>query len=112
MNTTPDYGQKPLYSALAVDPELGELVTLFVSEMTGRVALIEQQVQERNWEGLRQSAHQLKGAAGSYGFEEISPSAARLENALRDEEPEETVRCAVEELIDLCRRARAGAPEE
>jgi HPt (histidine-containing phosphotransfer) domain-containing protein len=111
MKMTPDCESGPLFSTLAVDPELGELVALFVSEMTGRVAAMQQQFQQQDWQGLRQSAHQLKGAAGSYGFEEISPSAARLENALRDKEPEETVRSAVEELIDLCHRARSGTPE-
>jgi histidine phosphotransfer protein HptB len=112
MNTNWDNPREPLFSSLAVDPELGELVSLFVLEMPDRITAIRQQVQERDWEGLRRSAHQLKGAAGSYGFERISPSASRLEYALRDELTEETVLRAAEELIDLCRRARGGVPEE
>jgi hypothetical protein len=111
MITNLDYEKPPLFSCLAVDPELGELVSLFVSEMPDRITAMQQQLQQRDWEGLRRSAHQLKGAAGSYGFEEISPSAARLEFALRDGEAEETVHRAVEELIAFCRRARAGTPE-
>jgi histidine phosphotransfer protein HptB len=112
MATTSNQSKAPLYSPLAaVDAELGELVALFVAEMEGRVSTMQRQLQDHDWQGLRQSAHQLKGAAGSYGFEEISPSAAQLESTLRDNEPEEAVRSGVEELIELCRRARAGTPE-
>ncbi|MBN2580485.1 MAG: Hpt domain-containing protein [Pirellulales bacterium] len=112
MTMTPNCEKGLFYSGLAaVDPELGEIVAEFVAEMPDRISAMQRQLEDRNWQALRQSAHQLKGAAGSYGFERVSPAAAQLENALRDEKPEETVRCAVEELIDLCRRMRAGTPE-
>lgn len=99
-----------LYSRLGTDPDLGELVDMFVEEMPGRVAALLEQFQAGNLDGLRQSAHQMKGAAGSYGFDALSPAAGRLESSLRDEEPLEQVRVVMQELIDLCNRVRAGAP--
>ncbi|MFZ1934518.1 MAG: Hpt domain-containing protein [Thermoguttaceae bacterium] len=99
-----------MYSSLAADPDLGELVDMFVEEMPERVASLLDHFERRDWDGLRQSAHQLKGAAGSYGFAVISPSAGKLESTIRDAEPEEQIREAIEELVDLCDRVRSGEP--
>jgi histidine phosphotransfer protein HptB len=99
-----------VYSSLAADPELGEIVEMFVDEMPGRVAALLDHFNKKNWDGLRQSAHQLKGAAGSYGFAIVSPCAGKLEASLRDGEPEHHIYEALTELIDLCSRVRAGQP--
>lgn len=101
---------EPIYSNFGNDPDLGEIVELFVEEMPGRIQTLIEQCNSSDWEGLRRTAHQLKGAAGSYGFEEISPVAARLERFVGAEEPEEQIRVAVERLVDMCERARAGGP--
>ncbi len=73
-----------IYSRLSGDPDLRDIVEMFVEEMPGRVASLLDHLSDANWEGLRRAAHQLKGAAGSYGFEPISPSAGRVESAIRD----------------------------
>jgi histidine phosphotransfer protein HptB len=99
-----------VYSSLAGDPELGEIVDMFVEEMPGRVASLLDHLSRRDWDGLRRSAHQLKGAAGSYGFAEISPCAGKLEGFIREGEPEERIREAITELVDLCGRIRSGQP--
>jgi histidine phosphotransfer protein HptB len=100
-----------LYSVLADDPDLAEIVALFVQEMPERIARLLDRFRESDREGLRRVAHQLKGAAGSYGFTPISPAAARLEDGIVQSRSEEEIRQALDELIDLCRRTRAGAPE-
>ncbi len=102
---------EPLYSSFATDPELSEIVELFVEEMPGRIQTLVEQYASGDWEGLRRTAHQLHGAAGSYGFDEISPMAARLERFLSTGEQEEPIRGAVERLIGGCKRARAGRPD-
>ena len=99
-----------LYSSLAGDPVLGQLVDLFVAEMPSRTATLVDRLEACDWEGLRQAAHQLKGAAGSYGFSAISPAAAQLEDAVRRQLPEETIRQTVDQLVDFCRQARGGTP--
>jgi histidine phosphotransfer protein HptB len=105
-NAGPEY----VYSSLATDPELGEIVGMFVEEMPERVASLLARFDRRDWDGLRQSAHQLKGAAGSYGFAAVSPCAGKLESAIRNGEPEQRIREAITELVELCGRVRSGQP--
>ncbi|MCE5302475.1 MAG: Hpt domain-containing protein [Planctomycetaceae bacterium] len=100
-----------VYSRLAADPDLREIVDLFVEEMPGRVAALSECLKSADWERLRRTAHQLKGAAGSYGFDVISPAAGRVEASVRDGEPEERIRATVDELIALCSLARSGTPD-
>ena len=104
-------GTQPLYSTLAEDADLREIVELFVEEMPDRVANLLDRFAVRDWTGLRRVAHQLKGAAGSYGFAPITPTAGRLEDAIRNSRPEDEIRRAVDSLVELCRQARAGVLE-
>jgi HPt (histidine-containing phosphotransfer) domain-containing protein len=101
---------EPLYSSLGDDPDLGELVEMFVDEMPDRVAALLQCLNTSDWDTLRRTAHQLKGAAGSYGFDSISLHAADVEAAVRQCEPEQEIRHTVDVLVEICRRARAGPP--
>ena len=101
---------RPLYSKLGADPDLSDIVTMFVEEMPDRISKILNQLNASDWEGLRRSAHQLKGAAGSYGFDAISPSAARLEDSILESLPEQQICVAVDGLVEMCRRARSGSP--
>lgn len=100
-----------LYSPLASDPDLSELVDMYVNEMPERITALQQMLGSGNWEELRRFAHQTKGAAGSYGFEPISPVAGRVEDSIRNGAPEEEIRQAAEELLAICSRARAGVPD-
>jgi histidine phosphotransfer protein HptB len=98
-----------LYSSLDADPDLGELVRLFVAEMPERVAMLLARSDAAEWEELRRTAHQLRGAAGSYGFDPITPAAGRVEDSIRCNATEQEIREAVDALVDLCSRASAGA---
>jgi PAS domain S-box-containing protein len=99
-----------VYSHLAADPNLGELVEMFVQEMPDRINALETEARSHNWQQLTRIAHQLKGAAGSYGFEAITPYAAQLEIAARDGRQDEEILSALEELLNLCRHMRPGVP--
>ena len=96
---------------LAADPDLGELVDLFVQEMPDRIDALDAQAKSRNWSQLAETAHQIKGAAGCYGFDAITPCAARLEAAAREAQQEEQILSALDELLSLCRRVRSGKPQ-
>jgi len=100
-----------IYSSLGDDPDLGELVELFVSEMPDRVSTLQGQLQQADWEQLRRTAHQLKGAAGSYGFDQLTPYAAQLEHLCQNISQEAEIRSQAEELISMCCKVRAGVPE-
>ena len=101
---------EPIYSSLGDDSDLGEIVELFVNEMPDRTAKLIEQREAEDWDELRRSAHQLKGAAGSYGFDQITPFAADLEASLRDGLPQEQIDAAFTTLVDFCNRVCAGAP--
>ena len=99
-----------IYSELGADPDLGELVDMFVAEMPDRMQALQQSHNDGNAEELGRLAHQIKGAAGSYGFHQLTPQAARLERAVKDNQPEDEVLRSLEELMQMCSQIRAGAP--
>ena len=67
------------------------------------------QAQTADWEGLCRTTHQLKGALGSHGFDQLTPAATNLEQLLRAGGPADRVKNALEELIGLCRRVESGS---
>lgn len=97
---------QPLYSTLQDDPDLGEIVLMFIEEMQGRIDDLQTRLASGNWEDLARAAHQLKGAAGSYGFAPITDVAARVEYAVRSGRPEAEILGSARELIEICRRAQ------
>ncbi len=100
-----------IYSSFGADADLGELVEMFVQEMPDRISALEAQAQSRDWAQLTRTAHQLKGASGSYGFHDLTPVAARLEQAAKaGRQEEQQILAALADLLELCRRVRAGAP--
>jgi HPt (histidine-containing phosphotransfer) domain-containing protein len=102
----------PLYSTLAGDPDLAELVELFVAEMPQKMAQFERLLEQRNWEQLGRTAHQFKGAAGSYGFHQLTPYAGKLESDVRGGAALEQIEHSLAELAEICQLVRAGVQEE
>ena len=99
-----------LFSSYGGDSEMAELVAMFVNEMPDRIEQLQRLLSATNWDELGRLAHQMKGACGSYGFEQMTPLAARLEQATRGGESVEAIRDSLQELSDALSRARAGAP--
>lgn len=97
----------PIYSVLADDEDLHEILVMFVNELPERIALFENSFQRKDWEELRRAAHQFKGAAGSYGFGLLSPAAAELEQTIKDGASEDIIAGLMNKLIELCHRATA-----
>ncbi len=97
----------PIYSILASDPDLQKIVQLFVDEMPDRIAVFEKELETKNWTELARTAHQLKGAAGSYGFTILTAAAATLESTIKSEAGEKEIATATANLIALCRRTTA-----
>jgi HPt (histidine-containing phosphotransfer) domain-containing protein len=99
------------YSSLASDPDMAEMVEMFVDEMHDRVERLEELLRIAEWEELGRFAHQLKGACGSYGFAELTPLAERLEKVVRGSEAEDVIQDALQSLAQGFRGARAGRPD-
>jgi HPt (histidine-containing phosphotransfer) domain-containing protein len=103
--STPDLS--PLFSSLSSDPEMRELVEMFVGNLQGRIQAIERAVAGNDAAELARIAHQLRGAGGGYGFEAISESAASLEQSAKAAASVGEVATELMDLINLCRRATA-----
>ncbi|MCA8962173.1 MAG: Hpt domain-containing protein, partial [Planctomycetes bacterium] len=73
----------PLYSSYADDEDMLELVEMFVEELPDRVHSLESAISQGDLPQLETLAHQIKGSAGSYGFQVITEAAGRLEHLLK-----------------------------
>jgi len=103
---------KPLVSQLlAEDADLRDIVEEFVDNLTERVEEMQQAFQKTDWEMLTTFAHRLKGAAGSYGYPDISKLCAEMEQRFRAHEAE-AFTAWMAELNQLAGAAREGLTEE
>ena len=100
------------FSSLATDSDLAELVELFIAELPDRVQRLNEASRNADWEIVGRIAHQLKGAAGSYGLHALTPFAARLETAARGNQPPSEIQNALAEMVDACGRVRPGTSSE
>jgi HPt (histidine-containing phosphotransfer) domain-containing protein len=98
-----------IYSTFGSDPDLAELVELFVAEMPERIERLLALYDDGNLPELRRTAHHLKGASGSYGFQPLSPAASRLESTVKADRPDDQIKADLDALVDLCKRVRAGS---
>ncbi|MBL0921120.1 MAG: Hpt domain-containing protein [Phycisphaerales bacterium] len=89
------------------DPEMAELIELFVGELPERVRALREFFDAGDLASLQRLAHQLRGASGGYGFEPLGFRAEQLESALKADADAEVVRKRVDELIALCSRVAA-----
>jgi HPt (histidine-containing phosphotransfer) domain-containing protein len=99
-----------IHSSLGEDPDFSELVELYVAEMPARIERFKELFRLGQYYELNRLAHQLKGSAGGYGFDEITPAAARVEHAATSEPDLIELEAALCDLLDLCSRVRSGAP--
>ena len=94
-----------LHSEFADDPEMAELLELFIENLPGRITNLEKAHAARDLPTLHGLAHQLKGVGGGYGFQVITDQAAVLEQLLKEGKEGPEVDEAYHALVHLCRRA-------
>lgn len=107
--TAPETTQEPIVSQLD-DEDLVDLVELFVSELPDRIAALEEALVTDDPDAVARLAHQLKGAAGSYGFPTISDAAKIVEAEAKDGDTVDHLTQSISELGQMCRRACAASP--
>lgn len=95
----------PIHSTYADDPDMAEICAEFASALPGLVERIGASVADGDRNGVRSLAHQLKGAAGSYGYQMVTDVAAELEKAAK---ADVEMGPRVDELRELARRIAAG----
>ena len=95
-----------IQSRFADDPRMKAILSRFVSGLQDRSVEFEQATRDDDRTRIAWMAHQLKGAAGGYGFDSISDAAGEIETfSLSMEADISSVRERVEGLIQLCRSA-------
>ena len=97
-----------LVSEFAGDADMAEILHQFVRGLASRAHEVRRAAEGGDWETLRRLSHQLRGAAGGYGFHPITSAAASVEKAASAAADPVVIREQTEVLIDLCNRARAS----
>lgn len=69
---------------VAVDPDIIDLAESFLSNRRGQIKEWREAVTVGNTHLLHRLGHELKGTAGSFGFQDLSELSAQLEHALAD----------------------------
>ena len=103
-STAGDSSVGTLRSPLANDPQFAEVLNGFVSRLPATVADLRRLRRASDSKNLEVVSHKLRGAAGSFGFSEISAAAVFVEDQLMAGESVAAVAGHVESLIALMRR--------
>jgi signal transduction histidine kinase/DNA-binding response OmpR family regulator len=98
--------EPPVVSEFAGDDAMKGLIDAFVGALPVRVAALRSAAERTDRQELGRLAHQLKGAAGGFGFAAISEAAHRMEEALARQPDPAEIRRQVAELAQLCGRVR------
>lgn len=114
MTTLPPSSDRggPVISLLADDPDMAELVSLFIDEIPQRIDALSKAFEAGEAVVLKRLAHQLKGAGTGYGFPAISEKAGVLEGRLislasvDEADAVQKVKPELDLLLDVCRRVR------
>lgn len=94
----------PIHSSVADDPEMTELVAAFVERLPDQVHALRAAAETGDLERVQRLAHQLKGAAGGYGFLPVSEEAAALEVAAREASSRTELEVALNRFVALSDR--------
>lgn len=99
---------EPLLSNFVDDADMMEIIEPFVAGLDERVATMQQALAGSDYETLSCVAHQLKGAAGGYGYPSISDAAKVVELGAKSQEPVSSLKDPLARVVSLCAGARAG----
>lgn len=100
----------PVRSEFASDQDMRAIVEEFVAEMPEKVRALMEGWRAQELDSVQRLAHQLKGAAGGYGFPTLSGAADSVEGQLKalaegsQRGSVDELRRRFDELVDLCRR--------
>ncbi len=101
---------EPLYSLYQEDPRVAPIVKGFVSRLPDRMNSLREAYDKKDWSELKKLSHQIKGAAGGYGYPELTDTAAMLEKAAISHD-ETRVQNLLTEFNGFCERASLGVAE-
>lgn len=88
---------------IEIDSELSPIVPEFLEKRRGDCSLIRNYLAEGTFREIHVLGHRMKGAGGSYGFDDISEIGETIENAAAEGD-QETVSSSVQRLSDYLDR--------
>jgi signal transduction histidine kinase/DNA-binding response OmpR family regulator len=92
-----------LRSTMEGEPTVHRLLKKFVARLPERVTAMQNLLQTGDLEGLRSVLHQIKGAAGGYGFPELTEASGRAEQQTSVATTPDALAHEVEAVIRLIR---------
>jgi signal transduction histidine kinase/CheY-like chemotaxis protein len=98
---------EPLPSALAADPEMLLLIAEYIARLPGTVESLTRALDQPDLVALARLSHQIKGAAGGYGYPGLTDAAGRLETEAKAGRDTPALRAAFAEVTKLCARISA-----
>jgi len=102
--------EEGLFSEFAGDVDMADIIDRFVEGLPGRMGELRTAIAVGATADVKRMAHQLKGAAGGYGFGPITTVAGELELAIGRCEGAAETQEIVGRLLAMCARARACEP--
>ena len=102
----------PLLSELASESAVAPLIPMFVASLLVKVVLIRSAAADDDMAKVVRTAHQIRGAAGGYGYPSITAVAQAIEEAAAAPTPPAVLSAMVDQLDALCDRAAAGLPRQ
>ncbi|MFO0837415.1 MAG: response regulator [Phycisphaerae bacterium] len=96
----------PIISSLVHDADMAEFIDAFVETLHQEVRTLESCLVQKDFEQLKRMARELKGRAGTHGFDIITSAAAEIERALTDSPDPADIRTKLTKLVRLCLAAR------
>ncbi|MFW7381507.1 MAG: Hpt domain-containing protein [Oligoflexus sp.] len=93
-STTPEY-----------DSIIASVTQLFLQSLPSRLADFHQALQHSDWSRLAYLAHQMAGAAGSFGFPELGKLAAKIESLLKTQPKPENLELLMAAFDEQCQQA-------
>ena len=113
MSSTPDSARsdKLVSQLLLEDADLRDIVEEFVAGLDTRLNELTAAHQQLDFQMLTTLAHRLKGAAGSYGYPEISSVCAEMEQKFKSNQ-DDNFAAFVTELARFTDAAKAGLEVE
>jgi len=77
-------GEQVLMSEYRDDPDMAPIIRQFVGNLADQLDAMRQTFANHEHENLCRLAHRLKGAGGSYGYQQLTDASRVLEAAARD----------------------------
>ena len=95
-----------LTSTFENDPEMADVLPEFVENLPSEVAALRSLLEAQSLAELQVTVHQLKGAGGSYGYQELTDAAAVAEQSIKARDSITSITAQVQMLISLIQRVR------